>query len=234
MEVFFILSSVVAVAGAVLVVSQRVAIYSLLGLLISFAGTAGVYYTLDAGFVAVSQILVYAGAIAVLFLFVLMFANDAPPEAGPLTTVGARKDFDPGAVTQPEGRAKPRLAMPSPLAALVSLCTLALLYLAIYKLPPGFGKFLNVASQTEVAKTSGGTELVEFGSARGISYAIFDRFPLAFEVVSLLIFAAILGAVLLTRRFAAQSRAEAEALARSQGLSEPEGEVLEKPEAHHA
>lgn len=219
MEVFFLLSSMVAVAGAVLVVTQRVAIYALLGLLVSFFGTAGIFYALDATFVAVSQILVYAGALAVLFLFVLMFASDDPPEAGPLVTVGARKDFDPAAVKPVEARSRPRLAMPSFGAALLSLAVLALMYFAIYKLPPRFGEFGGVAPQTQVHKTNPRpgeplTEMVEFGSARGVGYAIFDDFPLAFEVVSLLIFAAILGAVLLTRRSAAQSRAEQEAAAR--------------------
>jgi NADH:ubiquinone oxidoreductase subunit 6 (subunit J) len=44
------------------------------------------------------------------------------------------------------------------------------------------------------------TRVVEFGTTDAISYTIFEGFPLAFEVVSLLIFAAVLGAVLLARR----------------------------------
>jgi NADH:ubiquinone oxidoreductase subunit 6 (subunit J) len=223
MEVFFIISSIVAVAGAFLVVSQRVAIYSLLGLLISFAGTAGVYYSLDAGFVAVSQILIYAGAIAVLFLFVLMFASDPSPDASPLVTVESRAVFDPAKKPEsPAGRPAPRLAVPSPLAALVALCALVVMYVAIYKLPPEFKQFGTIAKTTEVALTTQPkpdpksdkapeikTEPVEFGSTRAISYATFEKFPLAFEVVSLLIFAAILGAVLLTRSQVRQLRMEA-------------------------
>lgn len=222
MEVFFIISCIVAVAGAFLVVSQRVAIYSLLGLLISFAGTAGVYYSLDAGFVAVSQILIYAGAIAVLFLFVLMFASDPAPEAGPLVTVQSRAVFDPSKPPEkPAGRAAPRLAMPSPLAFVVATCALVVMYVAIYKLPPEFKEFGPISKTTEVALTTqpkakpgevseAKTEPVEFGSTRAISHATFEKFPLAFEVVSLLIFAAILGAVLLTRAQVRQLRAAAE------------------------
>lgn len=211
MEVFFIISAIVAVAGAVLVVSQRVAIYSLLGLLVSFFGTAGIFYSLDAGFLAVAQILVYAGALAVLFLFVLMFASDAPPEAGPLLTVESRKVFDPAKISESTaGRPKPRFAVPSPLAALVSICTLVVMYVAIYKLPASFKQFGELPATVDVARTTKpGTEAVAFGTTQGISYAIFDKFPLAFEVVSLLIFAAILGAVLLTRQQAKQSKLEA-------------------------
>jgi NADH:ubiquinone oxidoreductase subunit 6 (subunit J) len=221
-----------------LVVSQRVAIYSLLGLLISFGGTAGVYYSLDAGFVAVSQILIYAGAIAVLFLFVLMFANDPPPESGPLVTVESRAVFDPAKPeVKPAGRPAPRLAVPSPLAALVALCAFVVMYVAIYKLPPEFKQFGNIPSTTEVAYTTQPkpdpnsdkepevkTEPVEFGSTRAISYATFEKFPLSFEVVSLLIFAAILGAVLLTRAQVRQLRMEAE----------PDDPAEKHEESHHA
>lgn len=217
MEVLFIISSIVAVAGAVLVVSQRVAIYSLLGLLVSFFGTAGIFYTLDAGFLAVSQVLIYAGALAVLFLFVLMFASDAPPAVGPLVTVQARKVFDPSKVEQPQGREKPRFAVPSALAALIALCTLAVMYVAIMKLPASFKTFGELPPSVEVARNTQPrdaaqpvTDAVVYGSTQGMSYTIFDRFPLAFEVVSLLIFAAILGAVLLTRAQARHTLPEQE------------------------
>jgi NADH:ubiquinone oxidoreductase subunit 6 (subunit J) len=218
MEVFFIFSSIVAVAGAVLVVTQRVAIYSLLGLLISFFGTAGIFYSLDAGFLAVAQILVYAGALAVLFLFVLMFASDAPPEAGPLVTVESRKVFDPAKITESaQGRPKPRFVLPSPLAAVVSISLLVVMYVAILKLPDSFKTFGALPASVDVARTTQepgaakpATDVVVFGSTHAMSYTIFDRFPLAFEVVSLLIFAAILGAVLLTRAQARQSRLESE------------------------
>jgi NADH-quinone oxidoreductase subunit J len=224
MDAFFIISSIIAVAGAFLVVSQRVAIYSLLGLLISFAGTAGIFYSLDAAFVAVSQILIYAGAIAVLFLFVLMFASDPPPALGPLVTVEARKVFKPAESTKTSGRAMPRMALPAPLALVISIAALAMMYLAIYKLPARFSRFGELPAQTQVAMTSGGSEQVDFGSTRAISYAIFDKFPLAFEVVSLLIFAAILGAVLLTRRYAALTRAELQAQAAADEAAAKEAE----------
>lgn len=218
MEVFFIICSIVTIAGAVLVVTQRVAIYSLLGLLVSFFGTAGIFYTLDAGFLAVSQVLVYAGALAVLFLFVLMFASDAPPDVGPLITVQSRKVFDPAQVPKGgEGRPRPRFVLPSPLAALVSVCTLVVLYVAIYKLPAAYKQFGALPATVEVARTtqpaSGPpvTDSVQFGSTQALSHTIFDKFPLAFEVVSLLIFAAILGAVLLTRSQVKNGRVEHEA-----------------------
>jgi NADH-quinone oxidoreductase subunit J len=65
----------VAVAATVLVVAQSNPIYSVLLLIASFMALAGLYVLLDAPFAAVTQIIVYAGAIMVLFLFVVMLLN---------------------------------------------------------------------------------------------------------------------------------------------------------------
>ena len=59
----------------ILVVVQSNPVYSVLLLIGSFVGLAGLYVLLDAPFVAVIQIIVYAGAIMVLFLFVVMLLN---------------------------------------------------------------------------------------------------------------------------------------------------------------
>src|SRR5689334_6685954 len=73
--VLFWLMATVAVVASVLVVGQRHPMYSVLLLILSFAALAGLYVMLDAPFVAVTQIIVYAGAIMVLFLFVVMLLN---------------------------------------------------------------------------------------------------------------------------------------------------------------
>jgi NADH-quinone oxidoreductase subunit J len=71
MVLFFILA-VVAVASGVGVIAQRSAVKSALFLLVNFCCLAGLYILLNAQFVAVVQIIIYAGAIVVLFLFVVM------------------------------------------------------------------------------------------------------------------------------------------------------------------
>lgn len=193
MDVLFLISSVFAVGGSVLVVSQRNAIYALLGLLVCFAATAGVFLSLDAAFVAVGQILVYAGALAVLFLFVLMFTDTrTTADKGLPEAVGSRAVYDPAAGGRKTTEAEPvkAFALPSPLAVAIALGALALLAYAVLSLPERYGDF--------GALPEGQEEF--FGSAQGISGAIFGKFPLAFEVVSLLIFAAVLGAVLLARK----------------------------------
>jgi NADH-quinone oxidoreductase subunit J len=75
----FYLFAAVAVGASLLVIAQRNPIYSVLLLIASFGALSGLYVLLDAPFVAVIQIIVYAGAIMVLFLFVVMLLN-APHE----------------------------------------------------------------------------------------------------------------------------------------------------------
>src|SRR5215468_2859532 len=75
----FYLFGAVAVISSLLVISQRNPIYSVLLLIASFGALSGLYVMLEAPFVAVIQIIVYAGAIMVLFLFVVMLLN-APHE----------------------------------------------------------------------------------------------------------------------------------------------------------
>src|SRR5207248_11019953 len=75
----FYLFGAVAVIASLLVIGQRNPIYSVLLLIASFGALSGLYVLLDAPFVAVIQIIVYAGAIMVLFLFVVMLLN-APRE----------------------------------------------------------------------------------------------------------------------------------------------------------
>src|SRR4051812_49936037 len=78
MLVFYTFSAVAILASA-FVIGQRNPMYSVLLLVLSFAAVAGLFIQLDAPFLAVALMIVYAGAIMVLFLFVVMLLN-APTE----------------------------------------------------------------------------------------------------------------------------------------------------------
>src|SRR5581483_2985605 len=78
MTLFYIFAAV-AIGASLLVIAQKNPIYSVLLLIASFGALSGLYVLLEAPFVAVIQIIVYAGAIMVLFLFVVMLLN-APHE----------------------------------------------------------------------------------------------------------------------------------------------------------
>lgn len=72
---FFIILSVLAIASAIVTISTKHPIRSAMALVVHFFMLAGLYLTLNAQFVAVMQILVYAGAIMVLVVFVIMLLN---------------------------------------------------------------------------------------------------------------------------------------------------------------
>src|SRR6202795_4914604 len=72
---FFYLLSGLAIAGGLLVITRRNAIHSALALIVTLLAVAGLYLMLYAPFVAGVQIIVYAGGIMVLFLFVIMLVN---------------------------------------------------------------------------------------------------------------------------------------------------------------
>ncbi len=77
---FFWLFALIAVAGAILTITRRNVVMSVMCLVGSFLGLAGIYVLLYAHFIAVIQVLVYAGAIMVLFVFVVMILNKEEEE----------------------------------------------------------------------------------------------------------------------------------------------------------
>src|SRR5690606_24563781 len=154
MEVLFWLSFVVTLLGAAILVTQKHAVYALLGLLIAFFGSAGVFLALDAPFVAVSQMLIYAGALAVMFLFVLMFTDTRTDEdVGLPKAMTARAVFD-AALLRPARKKKKKkdiepsglnplrfLAPVNPMALVISLSLLVCATFAIGQLPDSFSEF---------------------------------------------------------------------------------------------
>ena len=105
----FYLSAGVTVAGALAVVALPVPMYSVLSLIAAFLGLAGLYLSLGAEFVAAVQVIVYAGAIMVLFLFVVMLLDMRREERKPLRMpvqklAGAQ---GPGRRGQGQGHAEP-------------------------------------------------------------------------------------------------------------------------------
>jgi len=78
---FFYLFGVIVLAGALGVVVMSNPVYSAISLVLCFFALAGEYVLLHAHFVAAAQVLVYAGAIMVLFLFVIMLMNPTPADA---------------------------------------------------------------------------------------------------------------------------------------------------------
>jgi len=162
----FYLFGLIAVAASLLVIAQRNPIYSVLLLIASFGALSGLYVLLEAPFVAVIQIIVYAGAIMVLFLFVVMLLN-APHEE-----------------TNADERLHP-LLRPGPMRLGVALAVA----LAV-ELWWALGRGGDSGSFPAGAVTS----------VASIGRALFTDYAFQFEVTSILILVAMVGAVVLARR----------------------------------
>lgn len=75
MVVMFYISAIVAVVSTVMVITRYNAVHALLYLVVSLLSAASIFFLLGAPFVAVLEIIIYAGAIMVLFIFVIMMLN---------------------------------------------------------------------------------------------------------------------------------------------------------------
>jgi len=81
MTITFYLSAIVAVAATVMVITRRNAVHALLYLVVSLLAVGLVFFTLGAPFAAALEVITYAGAIMVLFLFVIMLLNPQTSDA---------------------------------------------------------------------------------------------------------------------------------------------------------
>src|SRR5512136_746902 len=78
MDIVFYISAAVAVVATILVITQTNAVHALLYAIVSLLAVAIVFFTLGAPFIAALEVIVYAGAIMVLFVFVIMMLNLGP------------------------------------------------------------------------------------------------------------------------------------------------------------
>jgi len=159
MFLFFLLSLLCTGAVLGMIISRNPA-YSALFVVLAFAGTAGLFGLMDAPFIAVVQIIIYAGAILVLFVFVIMMVDikqGLPPEKkkGAALAAGFLGIFLLGELILSVGRA---------------------------------WRFLQKAPE------------ISPGSTADLGELLFTRYLYPFEITSLLIIAALAGAVILSRK----------------------------------
>ncbi len=159
---FFLLFATIAVVSAINVVVQRHPIASALSLVGVMGSIAVFYLALGAEFVAMVQVIVYAGAVMVLFIFVIMLLNAGAEER--------------------RGRSwtAQLLGVPMLIAFLGLLC---------YFIQREFAN----AGMVKFGNFSG-------GSAQSVGLALFTDYLLPFEITSILILIAILGAIVLARK----------------------------------
>ncbi len=87
-QIVFLVMAVVTLGAALMVVTERRVVHAALWLILSLFGVAGLYVLLNAGFFAVIQVVVYIGAIAILFIFAAMLTRKAMQDVGPQVNAG--------------------------------------------------------------------------------------------------------------------------------------------------
>jgi NADH-quinone oxidoreductase subunit J len=154
--VAFWLLAVMTVGAAVGVASVRNLIHAVGLLIVTFGGLAGLYITLSADFIAVVQVLIYIGAIAILILFAIVLT----PQAGRNNEEGF---------------------MRYPALGLAGVVAATMIYAAL-------------DTEWTIAERAGFE-----GTASVIGDALLDRYVLPFEIASVLLLAAVIGAIMLVR-----------------------------------
>ena len=168
--ILFLVFGAIAVLGAVNLLVQRHPINSALSLIAVMAALAGEYLLLGAEFVAAVQVIVYAGAIMVLFVFVIMLLNAGEEER----TQGSRVAL--------------LFGIPGMLLGSLLVGWVVLKHSGTESVPAGVW-----------AASSGPAQSVP-GSPETIGPLLFQQFLLPFEITSILILIAIMGAVVLASK----------------------------------
>jgi NADH-quinone oxidoreductase subunit J len=159
---FFYLLAGIMIIGGILVITRKNAVHSALALIVTLLAQAAIYLMLYAPFVAGVQIILYAGGIMVLFLFVIMLVSI-------------------------ERTVKERQFNKQWLVGIVAAGALGGLFIAVYT--KGKGIFPPHA-----------TSNVESQNTQMVGTLLYGQYMFAFEIASLLLLVAIIGAVVMAKR----------------------------------
>jgi NADH-quinone oxidoreductase subunit J len=164
----FIPLALIAIASAAGMLLSRNAMYSALNLIINFGSVAVFYLILNASFIALAQVTVYAGAIMVLFLFVIMLLGADQLRAA--RTRGWQE-------------------------------TTALIAGAILLVEAAYVIFFHSASVNPYPPVG-----PDYGSATAVGMELYSHYLLPFEVTSVLLLVAMIGAIILSKRRTQRAR----------------------------
>lgn len=169
-QVVFILVSAFTLVMGIIVVTGRNLFHAALAMMASFLGVAGLYVTLDAGFLAAAQLLVYIGAISILIIFAIMMTRRLMQT----TELPFNSQWGLGLITAG--------------AALILLVAVTVQF---WPVAPNADQFL--AARTPVSESILRNSVAELG--RTLVSA--DGYVIPFEVASVLLLAALIGSVII-------------------------------------
>jgi NADH-quinone oxidoreductase subunit J len=168
MTALFWAFAVALVCSALLTITAKQPVHSVVGLLANFAAAAAMYISLSAEFIGAVQILVYSGAVLILFVFVIALLS------------GGVKPFDAGP------NRLPRIAVPAGVVALFSFGCIA------------WAALRGTGEQHAAAVVSGPVGAADvFGSVSNFGEALFGPYMLPFEATALVLMVAVIGVVML-------------------------------------
>ena len=168
-QILFFIFALLCVGGAINLLVQKHPINSALSLIVVMGSLALIYLLLGAEFVAAVQIIVYAGAVMVLFVFVIMLLNAGEEERLPKTS-----------------RVAVMLGVPALIIGLGIGAAVITRITGLNQVSVGGPTVMNGSSL--------------FGNPQAVGHLLFRDYLLPFEVTSVLILIAIMGAVVLARR----------------------------------
>jgi NADH-quinone oxidoreductase subunit J len=158
----YLLLGALAIGSALVTILSRHPIYSAMALIVHFFSLAGIYLTLQSQFIAVLQILVYAGAIMVLVIFVLMLLNLSEEEKKKLQ-IKSRQSFG---------------ILFSSIFVIILVSIIA-------------------TSSTAVPQVADASNLF---TPQALGFLLYSNHLVAFEVVGILLLAAIIGAIVMAKK----------------------------------
>lgn len=174
-SIIFSLTAFVVIAAAVMVVLNRHPIYSALYLVVTFLGLAVFYLQLHAPFLAAVQVIVYAGAIMVLFLFVIMLIGGDKPMAGE-DHLGVQK-------------------------WLGGVFALVLVGEIVYFMTGAHGTKPVARTAVPLIHAAGdAATTAPFGSVKALGSTLFSQYLFAFEATSVVLIIAMVGVVILAKK----------------------------------
>jgi len=163
-----------AVLSAILMVTNIRPVTAAMNLILTMFALAGIYVLLDAHLMAALQIIVYAGAIMVLFLFVILLLN----------------------IHQKDGGASRRKLI----MQFVAIVIVGSIFVVMANLATIDPALVKVSSLVKAGGSAVGDALNQFGTTKSVGRLLFTDFLLPFEIASFLLLAAIVGAVILGKR----------------------------------
>lgn len=173
-DFLFFLFAAFTIFSAMAMILNRNAVNSAMFMILTFVGMAGLFVLLEAFFLGVLQILVYAGAIMVLFLFIIMLLDVKENEKQPLN-------------------------IPSLFAALIGLVIMIFGIVLLFAEP---STILNGdLTATPVPELPSAAEPMEFATkAKSFGYGLFTKYMLPFQMTGVLLLIAMVGVIILSKK----------------------------------